>query len=320
MQSRLPAVLITAACFALAVPARADGLKAGHVPADARWVVHFDVEALAASSVRPLLHEAMGQLHRELHELAAFPNVKALDPLRDVHSMTFYGSSTSPEDAVVLVSGSAQLETAMSDLGIVPGYRKVPAGNGVLHAWEDGDQAWFAYVHALPATDGPRNGAGRRLVIFSDDEERLLGALDVVIDRRADLDARKDARIQVRPRAGSILFVAGVEGIGEWIQEHTHSDVANLARAFSLDVGEHAGRVHAAVKLETETPEDAVNVTAVLQGILALAPLVSEGSEQGRMLVDLAQAVRLRTSSGLVEIDFEYETQRLVDMVHQLHR
>lgn len=320
MRSRFLAALVAAACCAQAVPARADGLNPAHVPADARWVVHFDVEALAASSVRPLLHEALREIHRELHELAAFPNVKALDPLRDVHSMTFYGSSTSPEEALVLVAGTTQLETALGDLGIVPGYRQVPAGNGTLHAWEDGAQAWFAYAHALAPTNGPRNGAGRRLVIFSDDEERLLGALDVVIDRRPDLEAREDARIQVRPRQGSILFVAGVEGIGEWIKEHTHSDVANLARAFSLDVGENAGRVHAAVKLETETPEDAVNVTSVLQGILALAPLVSDGSEEGRMLVELSQAVRLRTSSSLVEIDFEFETQRLVDLAGKLHR
>jgi hypothetical protein len=315
MRHRTSAVLIATALLALAGPARADALKAGHVPADARWIVHFDVEALAASSVRPLLHGGLRELHDELHELAAFPNVKALDLLRDVHSMTFYGSSTAPEEAVVLVSGTARLEAAMGDLGLMPGHRAVPAGNGTLHAWEDGNEAWFAYVHALPSAAGK----DARLVIFSDDEQRLLGALDVLIDARADLDARVDARIQVRPLPGSIVFVAGVDGIGDWIEGHTHSKVAHLARAFSLDIGEHAGSVHAAVKVETTKPEDALNVTQVLQGILALAPLVSDGSEKGALLVELANAVRLRTSSSLVEIDFSFETRRLVDLVGRLH-
>ena len=302
------------ALLSLAVPATAGELNPDHVAAEARWLVHIDVQAAARSTFRSQLEQLIGDEIEldEIEELGAFPNIAGLKPWEDIRSLTFYSASPSPEDAVALVHTSPAVETALGDLRGMPGYRSIKATGGTLHAWEDDHEAWFAYVHYVGEDD--------RLVFFSDDEQRLLASLDVVLGKRPSLADSSDKAIHALPRKGSIVFVAMtmIEGMDGWVP-HDASAVVQLVHGFSFDIGERGGNVEANLTIETREPEDATNVGQILQGIVALGSLVGNEAPGHEPLQRLVQSVSFQTAGNRVSLDFSYPTRDLVDLLHDLH-
>jgi len=301
--------------LALASPALAEPLDRARIPAAARWLVHVDLEA----AVRSQLFQRMLQNHEiraELDEGLAEMRAKiGIDPLEDIHSITLFGISPDPENAVAIISASSSIDTAlamlpqMSDeidvhLGTIDGREVYSIGD------PHGDETWF--VHVI------RHDGAQRTLVATHRREDLGAAIDVIGGRSASLASARQPAIAARPGPGSILFAATADGLGGLAGLKPASQVARLAQSVVFDLGEHNRAIFARLGLRAATFEDATNMTQILQGAMALVNLATAQEQELAPFRDVLSSLRFETIDTTVRVDFSYDVDALLAILAEL--
>ena len=179
LKSALAGGLALAATFT----AVAGPLQPTDVVNDPVWVLHVDCDALKQTVVGKYVLGEMEKPEAQ-KKFAAFQAIFNFDPRKELHGLTLYGTSSEPEDGVLLVYADfdpARLTTLAEG---AKEHAATTRGNHTIHSWLD---------EKKPAKDGvkPRTYAaihnGR--VIFAQKESRVVDALDVLDRIRANLSA-----------------------------------------------------------------------------------------------------------------------------------
>lgn len=287
-------------------------LRPDRVPAEARWLVHVDVDAFRNTTLWHLLESgAFGDAKADLDEgFAEMRREFGIDPLRDVHSITVYGLSDDEDEAVAMIEASDRIDQALERVQKEPGYRAVRSGDLTVHAWGDDDQTFFAYVH--PEGD-------RRTVLFSNQSARITDGIRMLYGQGASLRSSATG-IAARPRQGSVAFLSAgndVPGM-DWIQQQ--SSVAGLLRGLTVDAGELSGRLYVTATAVTDDVEQATQVRSVVDGLRALALLGAgaAGVEMPLLVRDLIDAVSVQQRNREVVVGFEFDTGALVQELQKL--
>jgi hypothetical protein len=303
-------------------PAFADGLDKGRIAADAQWVAHVDVEAILGSALFEIVTEmdrkengGEGELERGLAEIEAETGLRAE---RDVLSLTIYGSSAPPtdggENAVVLVSTTDVVDALASRLNEIDGYRPIQVGSYVVHAFGDrpGKEELFGYVHRV-------RGTSKRVLVLARDRERLIAGIGVLEGTAPSLAKPSNTVLQVRPAAGTMLYVAA-RHLDELAHLDPTSRVARLARSLEFEFGEERETLFARLAVEAEDTDRAQQITDVLRGITAMAGLVSATAAEDTPLPiqDLVRAIRFQSNGAVVSVSFSYGARKLAEDIEEL--
>jgi hypothetical protein len=302
MQRPLATLLLATA---LAAPASSDVLDKARVPARARALVHVDVEALLASQVVRELEQADPDMKIDFDLGEATPLLKGVRPLQDVRSVTLFAVDPQQERFGVVLRTSDKADALLKVAIATDAYELVPLAGWQVHSWKDGEQRVFGAVV-------PLQGTGDRLVLMSNDAD-LMGAGIAALDGSGKtLKGRGQGQLAARPEPGTILFLASDISLAELSREDPTSSVARLVQGGVLQLGEVQGEVFANMAVVTESPEDALRVQQVMQGVTALASLVSEEAEQGQALQRLVGALRFHTTGSQLFAEFRYELTSLI--------
>ena len=299
----------------LAPPALAGDLQKGRIPAQARWLVHLDVEAMKSSKLYEVVHQASAENgSNEMDEgLAQIRMFAGLDPTLDLRSVTLYSAAQSEEGCVALLAGNAKVDQALDKLKTMANYHTTPVQDYALHTWGDDHETWYAYVHR-------REGSDERVVIASQDSAELVRGIAVLEGDAESLAGSSRPPFRATPASGSILYAAAGESLRELGDVHPVSAIAKLAKSIVVDLGEDHGALSVHVVLDTRTPEDAQRVHQVLQGAVALVGLVGGENEEIRAkLQPLVDSLRLSVSNTRVEAHFRYDVAALIEEMKSLH-
>jgi hypothetical protein len=299
-------LLATAGWLFLSAPP-ADELKRDRLPADVDFVVHLDLEGFKQTE---LFKQALskGDMDFDLDELGEIEEEFGIDPLTDVRAVTLFKVKSEEDPTVVLFSSTDKVDQALERLKREGGYHPVHSGGIHLHTWgDDGDdgERMFAYVHA-PA-------GAERVVVLASNEASALRAARVLRGEEAS-HARAGTLLTLAPTRGSFLYVAAAEipGLDDFTPA---SQVIGLAQGIQLDLAEAGGYLRAHMGVTTGSPEDALNISSVANGLISLAKLA--GAEAGEAL-ELLTGLRLNTRGSEVMLDFEFEVQRLLEILAAL--
>jgi hypothetical protein len=164
MKTRL---LITIIPFLAGLPLSlmAAPLDPSQVPAQAKWVLHADMDAMRASETGKVVFEQIELEHGT--QLRALKRMFSIHLIDDLQGVTLFGNGL-PEQAVALFHG------------------KFNRGHieDVLRAAENFSESKHAGVEVMTWTDKGQQQhaafAGEGLLVFSRQEELLLQALDVL--------------------------------------------------------------------------------------------------------------------------------------------
>ncbi len=299
-------------CGAIAVLVLAAGAAQGGplnrrvVAADARWVLHVDVEAIAASSCWRLLDERKADLRRaRLDELRKLEAELGVDPLELVRGVTLYGPSA--EDPVAIVEAGPKLDAVIEQLREkLDGYEVREMEGGVLHSWVKADEEQYAFV--------AMTREGERTVVLAKERPRLDAAVDVVLGRAGHLS---DTEILGDPGVGSFIYlsVADFEALklpGQAAQ------VVHSARAVTIEVGERSGELFGSAQVTSASEEDAANITAIVQGGLAAVRMVAAREPDARCALDIVKPLKLDRSGATISARWAMEAGRFVDLLVSL--
>jgi hypothetical protein len=292
----------------------ADELKRDRLPADVDLVMHLDIEGFKATQLwRHIASKGDAQdndhgLHFD--ELDDVRERFGIDPFEDVRALTMFKTKSEEEPTVVLFSTTEKIDAALSKFKAEKGYARVVEDGIELHTWkeDEGDGA-FAYLHT-------GRGSERVVVLASSAASAVRAAR--VLRGQDPSHAVGGSPLLITPAPGSFLYVAAAE------VPHLHdfapaSQVFGLAQGIQVDFGEAGGFLRGHVGLATKSPQDAFDVSNVLNGLISMARLAAgEIEEELGDALELLTGLQIRTRGTEVTMDFEFGVERLLEIIEDL--
>lgn len=320
------------ASFAVAVPVLAGPLDQRNIPEDAKWVAHFDLEAGRTSSIGKFVEDNPGVFNWEdpTAEVVAELGLNPFDEIRDV---TAYGLSTEDKGIVVLLRGTKKLDDVMDKLVELAKaeagerdkgggdekagdekvrYERIEIDGHQVHRWLDEEGAKLAYIGPDPRGKGGR--AESRIVVVTQEKDLLRAAIAVIEGDAASLARSEKARLALKPRKGSILCGAAI-GLPFIPGSEVAGALAQKADSISLDIGEDDGDFYIDLNLVAKSDTDAMTVSQILQGALALGRIVGSREPDLKELVEVAGHVTFGSEGRSITGRFSYDAARLLEIL-----
>jgi hypothetical protein len=281
--------LSVALVLAAGMAAEAAPLRSADVPAEPAWVLHVDCDAMRSTSVGHYLIAEMEKPDAQ-GKLAAFQTLFSFDPRKELHGLTLYSTGKGPDDGLLLVYADFDPERLVTLAKAAKDSQSTPYKSHVIYNWLD--QRKQATNGATARTYAAI--AGKRLVVFAQQEKRVTEALDVLDGAVPNLSASK-----ALPNLGTTGNGCFIEACARKLQladSTPTAAVARLAKSLFLRVGETNRQVTATLSMEASDEGIAKQAATVVQGLLAVVKLQKDKPEAGR----LAEALSLKQDGATV--------------------
>jgi len=295
------------ACL-LATPLAAGGLRRDLVPAEVKWVGHFDLEGLQKTQLWQRILERKGvDLDDAMVGLEEVKEELGLDPLKDIRAVTVWSATDREDDTVALIQTTTAIDRALERFATEDEYQLIVRDGLEIHSW--GDEG-FAYVHP---------GAGdERMLLVAGNPDVLVASARVLKGEGVSLAGTPTPRVTAVPTEGSFVFFAAAEGIPGIHEIEQASQVAALAQGLVADMGEVGGELFFRVNVHTADVDSALNLGDVCDGLVALAKLAMNTDDLPPEVGSLIGALQVETRGSDVLIEFRYDVARLLEAFEEL--
>lgn len=269
-----------------------------HLPADAKWYIHLDVDAAKQTVLYQTALEAVRLQFPVDDVLAQVKGAIGVNPLTDIAGITVYNNSFEKDAGAVLIYATVDKDRLMGAIAQNPGHKDVPYGKHLLHSWVDNN-------------DGKtKHGAfyGDGLIVMGDRDETLKRAIDVLDGGKPGGSALVKA-----PAKGAFLTAAADLAQSD---DHNISQLLSNSEAATASAGETEGVFRLSLNLVAKTAEQGAQLKQLLDGVKAFAQLGA-----GRDLPTAASLVRQVTVGGdgaKITASFEHDAKTLLDTLQKL--
>jgi hypothetical protein len=288
-------------------------LEKENVSADAKWLLHWDVEGFRKTEVgdyfgREVLDKKLAKGREDLKTHVGFDF-----DWRKVRSLTAYGTSYDPHPegkGVLVVQSDMDVEkgfegaiTKLAEMGVGDGgpVRRIEPGPRALYGIND--DVFFATQPGKP-------------VLISKSREELRRAREV-------LEGKRDTFKTSHTLAGfpslpeHFFLLAGAEGFNELAPIAPKAQVLKLAEGLRLTLGEAKNQLALNLSLKAKTEEVTQQIQQVVQGLIALVAL---GQVENPDLQQLVQSAKVSTHEKLVTVDLRYPVDKAIAKIAEGER
>lgn len=300
------------AVLTVAATATADPLKKDNIPADAKWLVHLDVENLLTTQLggflgREILDKQLAKPSRNLKEHLG------LDiNWREIRSVTAYGTDfqKSPERNGVLIVKSGFDITELLDTLIDKLSGQAPDEQAPVRKVQDEP---FAIYSANGVFGAP---AGRGVFLLSKSKEHLAKAREVVTGKAPNL-SKANSFPALPDTSKGFLAVAVADAFGD--NANLPGPVKGLknAEGGQIVAGEKDERVFLDLAVNAKDAASATQIQQVVQGLIAMAAL-SQGENQD--LQKLVQGTKVSGKDKIVTVSIDVSSADVIAKVGETNR
>ncbi len=292
------------ACVLVASSALAGPPVESHIPASAKWVMHFDAEAFTASRIAKGAMELIRAKDSPLPQKKVQKAVKIWEKLADVKSLTLYGCTYDKTDAVLVAKLDYDKAEVMKLLGI---------------RTHDG--------HKIYTTGGKGHHRGRKhfvclydgtTIVASQNEDRLAEALDLLDGRGKPLKANKPLAKMLSCGEGAFM-VAAVQDVRKMVaaledkkgqkKVRRHAALLKKCESLRLELGEADDQVFTDLNATLSSKEDATNIQLFAQGMLALGMLHQQDDER---LAKLLQGIKTEQQDDEFSVQIQFPVKDIL--------
>lgn len=309
-------VCILAMVLALAATAGADPLQKEQVAADAKWLLHLDVDKLRAtpagdSFVKSVAEKALEKPRAILKEEAGVD----LD-LTQVSSVTAYGDYSGSNNVMLLKSDldvEKLLEAGLAQAAKKKGLETWPFEKSI----QDG-VVTYRFPDHVAIWIRPD-----KITIFSKSPDTTARANDVLAGRAPSLAG--GAQFSDFPELPKTFFFLGAaEGFnldrriadeaGKDGKNNPKAKILKLTESGRVVAGQDADQIFLNVALKAKTSEVVTQMQQVVQGMIALASLTKSDDENIQKLTDSA---KVTTSGNVVNLSLNFPVDRALMLLNQ---
>ena len=259
-----PALFLAAAMLQACLPGAAPAapLDLAIVPANARWMMHVDMEAARGSVVLQRGWEKALKMHPHLEQMAGMAaGMIGTDPRKDVRDVTVFGVDPDKMKGAMVIRGRMNRALLEKMAEKAPDHKTMQHRGHVVHSWTQNRDKPFN-----PA--GPAFGAFFKddVLVLARSEAVVKGALDTLDGTAAGVGEKSPLAGRVRP--GSIMVARAVA-----VDPKTRCPVLKSADGFRVAIGEFEGKSFYRAKLDMKSAAAAGDARNVVTGMESLATL-----------------------------------------------
>jgi len=286
----------------------------GQIPQSATWVAHFDFEAITASAAGNGLIKLISAEDAPVPDEHVEKALALWKKLGDVKSVTLYGSSPAPTDAIVVANLKKYDKAEVMKMVGITGQSPTTA---------HGDHTIYTFVakKKAPGAGLKRYGCfySEGVIVAGADLAKVKEVLDLLDGKGKALDSNNPLTGMLTPAKGSFVVAAAVDvakmvkAMGEATPEKTeakgHAALLAKVQTARLEVGEVGQNLFGTIELTMATEEDAENVSMAVQGIRAIVMLQQNrkpDTQQAKDIIKLAQAIKIGAEGKTVTLQIQW--------------
>ena len=254
-------------------PAFSAPLPKSQVSADAKWIVHLDMEQFAPSQTCRLLMAGKNDAKSFQALLDRYRTLLGVDPLKDLCGITLYGNETTGSRGVALFNGSLNHRAITRQFSSYPQYRTKTAGKLALHTWLDkntGRPLWAAFQTT-------------RELVLTTDEPSLLAATATITGSRPSLTTWKTQPFPLPATQDGTFFIAATKGYAGSNSDPVKALILRNTDTATLQLAESRGIVDGAIRLNASSPDAAMQIHQILNGLIVGASLADSASPVAKL-------------------------------------
>lgn len=305
MSKTMMRLTLAATCLVAGGPAMADPFDAKTVPADAKWVLHVDAEAVQKSAVWPMIQQRLDSDPSAAQKIKELRAITRMNFPQDLFSLTAYGTSFDEKDGVIIVRGRADQQQLLSLLQLNPSYAAEAFGTHDVLSWEDNGKVMYGAF------------ADADCAVVSQSKQNVQNALSVRDGKAPALAG--DAGFAHLGDPGVMLGVAG-RGVGELAKKHkAQSPIINLIEGAWITAGVDQQNVLLKASASTLDAQRAEQMRGALEGVKNLAMLMIGNNRQdprAQIVSGLLPALKVTAAGSAVQLEWPLpiaDVKRLVD-------
>jgi hypothetical protein len=275
-----------AAVLGLAALGRAEPVELKQVAADAKWLVHVDVDAMRASIVVQKAYCKCMEVHKDAQK--HFDKVQetlGLDLKKDLHGITVYGKDLDKHHGVLIVHADVNQKLLLEKAQKAPDHKVAKCGSYEIHSWtqKHGKESRTVYGTFFKPN----------VLVFAGCASAIHAALDVLDGKSPGITDQKSPLAGRLPPGATLIIRASA--IGPQIK----CPILKEADSFRVTLGENQGESFYRARLTMKSSEAADQVKAVVEGFRAMVGL-ARGSDAETM--KLVNALKVTTQDKAVRI------------------
>jgi hypothetical protein len=268
---------------------RAEPLDIRQVSAGAKWMAHFDVDAMRKATIVQQAYLAGCQQCSYFESaLSMARDEVGVDPRVDVHGVTVFGENMGKLEGVAIIKADMQPLLMVKRAQNESGYRSSTYGSHEIHCWTDGNVA-VAGSFFQPNT-----------LVVAQTENEVQRALDV-LDGKAPSLSVKQCPVATHAPEGSMALI-WAEGLSKASAQSQCPLIAQCpwikkSESLGVLVGEQRGELFTSVRMSMQEAETAQKVADVLKGLHSAAELQLEGNTAA---IGILHAAKLSVSDKAI--------------------
>jgi len=297
------ALTLTAATAALiAIPtAQAEPLNRSQISADAKWVIHLDVDAFRKTKVGARALELANTKYRAALKDAGLNFNTDFDKLANI---TAYGpefKEGNPEGVLIMKSRS-DLKTdldALIGLAALSGDESkkiVKSSEGSVETYSVGNDMHGSLVASDTIVLGKTKG------LLATGRNALAGKVDT-------LAANQTFKDLPAPETG-FLFIGLAQGFGANVPPQ--AQILKEAEGGGIVLGEQADKVFLNLTLKGKNAEVITQMQQVVQGLMALASMSEEAPPE---IKDLIRAANVTAKERVLSVSLSFPSAKLLEKI-----
>lgn len=285
-------------------PAKAGPLDLGTVPADSKWVVHIDMDAVRDSASWPVVYERLKRLPNFDAQIAQLEQLFSARFPEDLHGITVLGSGFDEVDNLVQVDANVDRKGVENLLSLNPAFNSSPHGSYAVLSWEDkGKTMYGAFV-------------SDQHILVGQNRDRVEGALDVM-DKKAD--ALKSTSVLAQgAKPGLLVYVAGDELAKLKQAGRSTSPILSQMQSAWATLSEIKQDVLVQIKVQADTAESAQRMRKSVEGIVAMLSLAADDANAKpgvKLLASLTGDVQAKADQSVLNVEWRMAQARLPKLI-----
>jgi hypothetical protein len=293
------------------------------VPADAKFVVQFDIQACRGTSLGAKLIEfAKKQAEKGLADdglkgkdagLEKLHEVIGFDPLQEIKAVLISGSDFEhPEKSVVMSVKMGKTTGNLEGLLLgLPGYAAQEHSKYTIHSVAPDDNL---HVYGAIHTDGK----GDKTILFATQRETVCQRLDT-LDGKASTGS--ELKNLILPTEGTpFLTVDVLEIPAELIGKGPQSGVAKIVQSLGVRLSEAQENLNIAIWLNAGTEQQSEQLRQMAQGLIALlsfAQSMDPDDEDLQKFQKMAKDIQVARDGLTVKITLNVPSEQLNELINE---
>jgi len=313
-QIHLTRLKLTAAVLGLGLTASgalAGAFKPTDVPADAKWVVHLDVDAARKSSIAQTIQDRLMQRDDVKQGVSDIETLTGVQVPDDVSDVTLYGSEFGEKNNIVLMSGKFDRRRILGVVSLSPQYTSTKHGAHEVVSWEDKGQINYGGFH------------GERRLIIARSKENVVHALDVLDQKVETLKGVSDFGIDAKDAtvspASAMLYVGGMN-LGDLPGVADASPLFQQAKSAVVLLGEEGGQAYMKGLVKAVDADKAEQMARAAEGLRSLVQLGAsqrEADRSAKLTNELLQTLKIDRVDEAVVLDWKAPAQTVMDLLEE---